>query len=144
MGLLLKRLTGCRLIFDIRGLLAEEYQDAGIWERDSLPFRLTKAVERRCLRNSDGIVVLTEKLREALFNACDHRVRVIPCCADLTHIQAQSGEREPMRQRLGLDGKTVVVYVGKLGGLYMQHELVDFFVEARKVLDNLHFLVLTQ
>ena len=32
-GLIVRRLTGCRLIFDIRGLLADEYVDAGRWPR---------------------------------------------------------------------------------------------------------------
>ncbi|MBV9469463.1 MAG: glycosyltransferase family 4 protein, partial [Abitibacteriaceae bacterium] len=145
MGLILKQLTGCRLIFDIRGLLAEEYEDAGTWQRDSLPFRLTKAVERRCLHSADGIVVLTERLREFFFGEQpDPRVRVIPCCADLTQIQQQSSQREAMRQQLNLQDKTVMVYVGKFGSWYMQSEMVDFFVAARKVIGNLHFLVLTQ
>ena len=30
-ALIVRRLTGCRLIFDVRGLMAEEYVDAGRW-----------------------------------------------------------------------------------------------------------------
>ena len=30
-----------KLIFDIRGLMAEEYVDSGIWKERSLPFRLS-------------------------------------------------------------------------------------------------------
>ena len=30
-------LTGCKLIFDIRGLMAEEYADAGRWNAGGLP-----------------------------------------------------------------------------------------------------------
>lgn len=143
-GLILKKLTGCRLIFDIRGLLAEEYVDAGNWTPDSLPFRITKWMERKCIAAADGIVVLTERVRDALFPAGDARVRVIPCCADLTQIENLAGEGAAKRAELHLDGKTVMVYVGKFGGWYMQAEMADFFAAARSVVPDLHFLVLTQ
>jgi len=145
MGLILKRLTGCRFIFDIRGLLAEEYVDAGNWRQDSVPFRLTKNMEKRCIENADGIVVLTERVRRALFEEKTNKlVRVIPCCADLTQIEAQAAQRNAMRAELGLSDKTVMIYTGKLGGWYMQREMVGLFSAARDVVPNLHFLVLTQ
>jgi len=38
----------------------------------------------------------------------------------------------------------VLLYVGKLGGWYLQREMVDFYVRARRHLPNLHLVVLTQ
>ncbi len=144
-GLILMHLTRCRLIFDIRGLMAEEYEDTGIWQRDSLPFRLTKAVERHAINQANGIVVLTERVKRHLFNEdFATPVQVIPCCADLAHIEGQANQRTARRAELGLDGKVVMVYAGKFGGWYLQREMVDFFVEARTVIAGLHFLVLTQ
>ena len=61
MGAVAKRLTGCRLIFDIRGFNPEEYVDAGVWPENGLNYRLAKRVERRLLAAADGFVVLTEK-----------------------------------------------------------------------------------
>src|SRR5215813_10340636 len=68
MALLLKRILGCRFIFDIRGLLAEEYVDAGSWERDDLKFRLTKWMERAFFRRADVFVMLTERIKQELTN----------------------------------------------------------------------------
>lgn len=153
MGWILKKATGCRLIFDIRGLMAEEYEDAGIWTREGLPFRVTKATERACIRAADGIVVLTERVQKALFPRAvsglaepdgSTALQIIPCCADLSQIEAQNSEREAVRHQLGLNDKTVMVYVGKLGGWYLQAEMVDFFAQAQSAIPNLHFLVLTQ
>lgn len=134
-----------RFIFDIRGLMAEEYEDAGRWRRGSGPWRLAKLVERRAIAAADGIVVLTHRVREHLFGKTpDDRVRVIPCCADLTQI-AEGTKRGPgMRQELGLEQVPVLIYVGKLTGWYLQGAMVDFFVHARAKLPGLHFLVLTQ
>src|SRR5437667_4373478 len=47
MALALKRRHGVKFIFDVRGLMAEEYVDAGHWKKNSIPFRLTKNMEKR-------------------------------------------------------------------------------------------------
>jgi glycosyltransferase involved in cell wall biosynthesis len=148
MALLARRLPWRRhvaLIFDIRGLMAEEYVDAGRWRLGGVPFRLTKAVERRAIARADGIVVLTERVRRQLFG--DHAPRgtyVIPCCADVDGIGAAAGERERSRAVLGLSDATVMTYVGKFGGWYMAAEMVAFFAVAARLIPRLHFLILTQ
>jgi hypothetical protein len=58
-ALALKRRFGVRMIFDLRGLMAEEYVDAEHWREGGLPYRMTKATERRILAATDGIVTLT-------------------------------------------------------------------------------------
>jgi glycosyltransferase involved in cell wall biosynthesis len=164
MGLALKYLLGTRLIFDIRGLMAEEYEDAGRWARDGLPFRAAKSIEGKAIERADGLVVLTERVRRVLFEEgytpqpgpeeaigrslsqprSGTPLEVIPCCADLSMIEAQASERDAIRERLGLQEKTVLVYVGKFGGWYLQDKMADFFAAARSEIENLHFLILTQ
>jgi glycosyltransferase involved in cell wall biosynthesis len=144
-ALLLRGLTGCRLIFDIRGLMAEEYVDSGRWRTRSLPFRITKWVEQRAIDRADAIVVLTERVRRYLFGPGPQRaIWVIPCCVDVARLTAQHADREAMREQLGATDATVLVYVGKFTGWYMEGEMVDFFACARGVIPRLHFLVLTQ
>jgi len=164
MGLALKYLVGARLLFDIRGLMAEEYEDAGRWTRGGLPFRAAKRVEGAAIEKADGLVVLTQRARRVLFEdgyvpepgpeaaigrsprqpAQGTPLEVIPCCADLSLIESQAGERDEMRARLGLTDKTVLVYVGKFGGWYLQDKMADFFASARREIADLHFLILTQ
>ena len=69
MALIVKRLTGCRMIFDLRGLMAEEYVDAGNWKRGGLPYRLTQWVQSVAIRRADAMVMLTEAVRRQLFGA---------------------------------------------------------------------------
>lgn len=148
MALLAQRLLGRRrpaLIFDIRGLMAEEYEDAGRWRRDGIPFRLTKMVERKAIRRARGIVVLTERVRRQLFGEDRPRgTYVIPCCADLEALAAASTERDRVRAELGLSQATVMIYVGKFGGWYMASEMAGFFALARESIAGVHFLILTQ
>lgn len=143
-------LTGSRLIFDIRGLWAEEYVDAGRWQPGGVPFRITKRIERAAIRRAAAIVVLTERIKRRLFDPDDGtRVTVIPCCADLSALAAAAGQRAARRALLGVDGRIVLAYVGKFGGWYMAPEMVEFFAVAQDVAETdqtpaFHFLVLTQ
>ena len=144
MALLARHLASFQLLFDIRGLMAEEYVDAGRWRRGSVPFRLTKLVERVAIRRSAGAVVLTERARRLLFAPDDVRIAVIPCCVDIDQVDAKRGERSAIRKRLALGDRPVLIYVGKFTGWYMQREMVEFFALAREALSDLHFLVLSQ
>jgi hypothetical protein len=146
MALIAQRLLRPRrmaLIFDIRGLMAEEYADAGRWRRGGVPFRLTKAVERIAVRRADGIVVLTDRVRQRLF-AHRRGVCTIPCCADLEALTAAEAARAHMRSELRLSDAMVMIYVGKFGGWYMAAEMANFFALAKDWIPGLHFLILTQ
>jgi hypothetical protein len=145
MAIIARRLTGCGIVFDIRGLMAEEYVDAGRWKHKSLPWKITKWVERIAIESSDACVVLTPAARDMLFGKSPStHVAVIPCCADLDRLRSGMSQRERMRDALGLHDKTVAVYVGKFGGWYLQREMVEFVAAAQNEIEGLHFLVVTQ
>jgi len=143
-GLIASLLVPLRLLFDIRGLMAEENVDAGRWRTGSLPFRLTKLVERKAIHRAAAAVVLTERARRLLFGEDDRRVAVIPCCVDLTLAGVDGRSRQGIRERLELADRTVLIYVGKFTGWYLQREMVDFFSRARRAIPDLHFVVLSQ
>jgi glycosyltransferase involved in cell wall biosynthesis len=145
-ALIVRRLTGCRLIFDLRGLMADEYVDAGHWRRGGLPYRITNWIQRVALRRADGIVMLTEAVRQYLFDATDPPapLAVIPCCADVRSDGAPRVQGADVRTELGLGDRPVMAYVGKFTGWYMEREMVDFYRSARSVSPRLLFLVLTQ
>jgi glycosyltransferase involved in cell wall biosynthesis len=132
------------LLFDIRGVLADEYVDMGNWRRGSVPYRLTSAVQRAGIERAEGLVVLTHAVRRVLFAPDDPRVEVIPCCVDVEAVERARPRRGELRAALGLEDRTVLLYVGKLGGWYLQREMVDFYARARRHVRNLHLLVLTQ
>src|SRR5262249_43276453 len=61
-ALRLKRRLGVKMIFDVRGLMAEEYIDAGHWKPNSAAAAITKKMEARALSTTDGLVTLTDAL----------------------------------------------------------------------------------
>jgi glycosyltransferase involved in cell wall biosynthesis len=145
-ALIARRLTRCRIIFDLRGLMAEEYVDAGRWRRGGLAYRITNSIQRAALRRADGIVMLTEAVRAYLFgdDAPHVPIAVIPCCADVCSQDGRGAQAGDMRHRLGLGDRPVMIYVGKFTGWYMDREMVDFYLAARALRPGLTFLILTQ
>ncbi len=147
MALAIKRLLGTKVLFDQRGVMAEEYVDAGIWREGSIPFRLIKAVERRLFRDADAIVMLTRRIHEALRERSQELrqsqvpVEIIPCCVDLERFRQPSSSAA--RKRLGLEGKRVLVYAGSIGGSYMLDEMLRLFAAGRALDPSLHFLLLS-
>lgn len=139
MALLLKWLMGTKMLFDLRGFMAEEYVDAGIWPVGGWLFRLTKRMERWLVRSADGIVVLTRQaktmLQEWYPEAANKPIRVIPCCVDL--------RRRPIHT-MGRRRTSTLVYAGKLGGWYLLEPMVDFVAAAAQVVPNLRWQVWTQ
>lgn len=147
-ALALKRRFGVKMIFDLRGLMAEEYVDAEHWQEGGVPYRLTKATERRILAATDGIVTLTERIWPIIREWPGLRGRtvvheVIPCCVDLSLFRFSDEDRERRRRELGLDDQFTVVYSGSLDGWYLTEKMVDFFAALLKGNQDAHLLWLT-
>jgi len=138
MALVAQPLARCRTVFDVRGLLAEEYEDAGVWRAGSIPFRAIKRLERTGLRRADAVVVLTRRVRawlaaRGMVEA--EKVEVIPCCVDFARYDATEEEAKSERFEL--------VYAGSVTGLYLLEEMARFFLAVRALAPGAFFRVLT-
>jgi glycosyltransferase involved in cell wall biosynthesis len=144
----LKKRFGTKMIFDLRGLMAEEYVDAQHWTEGGVPYRITKSTERRILASTDAIVTLTERIWpiirewEGLRGRAVHH-EVIPCCVDLSLFQFSDEDRKRRRAELGLDDHFTVVYSGSLDGWYLTENMADFFASFLKRNREAHLLWLT-
>jgi glycosyltransferase involved in cell wall biosynthesis len=148
-ALALKKRFPIKMIFDVRGLMAEEYVDAEHWTKGSIPYRLTKAMERRALAASDGVVTLTERIWPIVrdWNGLHGRNvthEVVPCCADLELFKFCSEDRVRLRAELGLDDRFVIVYSGSIDGWYLTSEMADFFRAFTRKRSDAHCLWLSQ
>jgi len=140
-ALLARAWTKGRLVFDFRGLMAEEYADAGVWREGSPKFIAIKRLERLGFRQADQIIVLTERMREWLIKnglASAERIEVIPCCVDLPRFMAGEGD-----QTLPAADRFEVVYAGSVTGLYLLEEMGRFFLVLRDRVPRAFFRVMT-
>lgn len=147
-GLALKKKFGLKLIFDVRGLMAEEYVDARHWRQGDLRYRLTKSVERRLFAAADGVVTLTNKIWPIInkwegLAGREVNHEVIPCCVDLELFKFKAEDRLQRRTQLGLTDRFVVVYSGSIDGWYLTEEMADFFAGLVRDRPEAHCVWLT-
>lgn len=148
-ALRLKQRLGVKMIFDVRGLMAEEYIDAGHWSANGPAARLTKKMEARALNATDGVVTLTDVLWSEMSGWPSLRSRqvaheTIPCCIDLEAFRFNEQARTARRAELGVKDRFVLVYSGSIGGWYMTSEMADFFAVLKRQRPDAFFLWLTQ
>lgn len=129
-GIMVKRATGAKLLFDMRGLWADERVDGGLWPAGGHLYRATKAIERRLLRSADHIVTLTrasveEVRRLAGPDGAATPISVISTCTDLQRF------RPPTSKPVG---PIVLGYIGSVGTWY----LFDETLLAFRLLQELH------
>lgn len=147
-ALALKRGLGMKMIFDLRGLMAEEYVDAQHWRKDSVPYRITKAAERRIFEEADAVVTLTERIWPIIkdwegLRGRDVHHAVIPCCVDLSLFKFSGEDRAKRRAELGLADRFTIVYSGSLDGWYLTEKMTDFFAAFRRTRPEAHLVWLT-
>jgi glycosyltransferase involved in cell wall biosynthesis len=136
------------MIFDIRGLMAEEYVDARHWPEGGLRYRVTKATERRILAGTDAVVTLTDRIWPIIKEWEGLKGRnvphaVIPCCVDLSLFTFKEQERAKLRAELDLEDRFTFVYSGSLDGWYLTEEMADFFASVVRKRNDAHLLWLT-
>jgi glycosyltransferase involved in cell wall biosynthesis len=137
MAILVKFFTNIKIIFDIRGLIAEEYIDAGVWKENSLQVRLIKYVEKLGLKHSDQIVVLTDRMKNYLVENKlkePENIEVVPCCVNFSRIGDLDDQKE---------NRFELIYAGSTIGLYLLREMGQFFIELKKHKPDAFFRILT-
>jgi glycosyltransferase involved in cell wall biosynthesis len=137
-----------KILFDMRGLLAEEYVGGGLWTENSAQFKLVKNAERRMLKRADAVTVLTKKhleLNKSLdfLRTRDMPMDVIPCCVDMKKFDYRANEGDGLRKTLGLDGKFILMYPGKIGTFYLVDEMLHFYKAMSEKVPDSVFVVLT-
>lgn len=139
-ALSLKRLTGVKYLFDMRGFWADEKVDGGLWPRNCRMYRLAKWFEKRFLLSADHVVSLThagvrEIARFEYLHGSMPPVTVIPTCADLARFT-------PMPREHG--GGLVVGYVGSAGTWYLFDEVAACFAQLLRMDSDTRFLIVNR
>lgn len=141
MALALKRLTGVKYLFDMRGFWADERVDGNLWPRTGRMYRVAKAFERRFLLAADHVVSLTyAAVREmqcfSYLQGHMPPVTVIPTCADLACFKPMTRRRESPRFVLG--------YVGSAGTWYLFDEVAACFAALLRRLPDARLLIVNR
>lgn len=148
MAYVIAKITRRRFIFDVRGLMAEEYADGGMWKKDGICYRSTLYLQKMFLKDANELIVITGNIRtffmeSGYLNKKTKNISVIPCCVDTNRFNRDAFSREKLRNKHNLSGRFIFLYAGSLGTWYLLEEMLDFFIAAKSVIPNAHFLILT-
>lgn len=121
-----------RLIFDTRGTWPDQKVAAGTWSATGRLYRGTKRVERTLFARADQITTLTNAFADYLRMGYPYAhevtapIAVIPTCVDLERFAIEGSATLP-------DPKVkTLVYVGSLGGIYLDEAVARFYLAWRR------------
>lgn len=120
--------TGVPVVYEIRAFWEDAAVDHGTTSEGSLRYRLTRSLETWALGKVDHAFTICEGLRRDIVGRGipESRVTVIPNAVDVESFQL-SGPADPvLRRRLGLEGATVVGFVGS----FYAYEGLDLLLDA--------------
>ncbi len=149
MALLLKKLYGVKLLFDIRGFAIDEKVDSGRLQKNSLVYRVLKKLDNYLYKASDHIVTLTHTAKEILqekLNIREEKITVIPTCANKQVFKVvDEGSKKTFKGELGYAEKDkIVLHTGTVGTWYDFDSEVKLVKEMMKLDEDVHFLVLNK
>lgn len=115
----------------------------GVIGPNSTIARIWRNIYRWVYETADGIVVLGPRMRDVVRNNIRpdiwHKCVIIPNWADGNAIVPLISENNPLRHKLGLSNKLVVIYSGNMG---LSHDMQTIVEAADRLrhLENLWFL----
>ena len=127
---ILKRMFNFKLIFDMRGLWADEKHDRLGWSKKSYKYRFFKQLESYLLTKSAKILTLTHGLKNLLIESeriPKNKIEVIRTCADPREFFPIKGNKKD---------SLIIGYLGSMHTAYSFEEIVKFFKNFLVFHDN--------
>jgi len=143
---------GIKVIFDMRGLWADERVDGNIWKiKNPLfnsIFKYFKRKEKKFFHKADAIVSLT---KAAIPFIKQHNpkgeITLIPTAVDLNlfdPIKIKEDDKVKLKNKLGISNEYILGYSGSLGTWYLLKEMLVFYSALLKQNSFAKFLILSQ
>ena len=132
-GYLLSIALGIPLVLDSYEPHADAMVELGVWKPQGAAFRILHILEHLQSHRARAVIAATASMRsyaESRFGVRFEKFFVKPACVDLERFHRTNSGISPLARSLGLDGKVVCVYAGKLGGIYLDDEVFEIFKAA--------------
>lgn len=129
-GYVLSKITRLPLIIDSYEPHADSMVENGTWRANSLAFKILLLFEKLESRHADVVIGTTRGMKEYAmkrYKADLPRFYVKPACVDLNIFSVEEAKDTDLCRQYNLQNKIVCVYAGKVGGIYLEREIFDFF-----------------
>ncbi|MDP2263629.1 MAG: glycosyltransferase, exosortase A system-associated [Hydrogenophaga sp.] len=121
-------LLGIPVVYEIRAFWEDAAVDHGSTREDSPRYRLTRALETHAIRQAAHVFTICEGLRADIVGrgVPATKVTVIPNAVDVGAFQLAQSPDAALQQRWGLQGRTVIGFIGS----FYAYEGLDLLVRA--------------
>jgi PEP-CTERM/exosortase A-associated glycosyltransferase len=122
------RRRGIPVVYEVRAFWEDAAASHGTSQPGGLRYAATKALETYALRRADAITTICEGLRDDMIarGLPVERITVIPNAVDLDRFPDSVPRDTALAARLGLEGATVLGFIGSFYG----YEGLEFLVRA--------------
>jgi PEP-CTERM/exosortase A-associated glycosyltransferase len=116
------------VVYECRAFWEDAAVDHGTCKEGGLRYRLTRALETRVFRKADAVTTICEGLRSDILErgVPPERVTVIPNAVDVDLFKRHHQRDSELVQRLGLENKQVLGFIGS----FYAYEGLSLLVEA--------------
>jgi PEP-CTERM/exosortase A-associated glycosyltransferase len=122
------RKLGIPVVYEIRAFWEDAAVDHGTSKEWGLRYRLTRAMETWALQRVDAATTICEGLRSEIIGRGipARKIEVIPNAVDIADFAVGGARDEALAQQLGLEGKTVLGFIGS----FYAYEGLDILLNA--------------
>ncbi|MDQ3193223.1 MAG: glycosyltransferase [Bacteroidota bacterium] len=133
-GYFLSILSGVPLIIDSFEPHAESMVENGTWKKNSLAYQLLFKLEKLQANRAITLIGLTKSMENYAKEKYGTPIKeyyVKPACVDLEKFNPfTESSLESEINKIDIKGKTIGIYAGKTGGIYLDQEIFDLFKTA--------------
>ncbi|NND60187.1 MAG: glycosyltransferase, partial [Gammaproteobacteria bacterium] len=131
------------LVYEMRASWEDAAVSHGTTTEGSLRYRVTRGLETYLLRRADAITTICEGLRAdiAARNIARDRITVIPNAVEAAQFTFGLSPDRALLEELGLNGKTVIGFIGSFYHYEGLHLLVDALGRLTDRLPQAHLLL---
>ena len=122
------RRLGIPVVYEVRAFWEDAAVDHGTTAEGSLRYRATRVLESWAFKRVGHVFTICEGLRRDIVarGIPEQKVTVIPNAVDVQGFQLSGEPDSVLKRKLGLDGKTVLGFVGS----FYAYEGLDLLLEA--------------
>ena len=124
---------------------SEYMSDFGTWKKSDLKYKVLNYLETVTIRSSYRIACPTRNAIRDFQKLRKTKLDFVPTSIDHNDFDYLPEQRISLRKKIGaLDNETVIVYMGKFGGIYFDAQsMASFANRLSKTIDNSFFVVVT-
>jgi glycosyltransferase involved in cell wall biosynthesis len=134
----LKKIFKFSLVFDMRGLWADEKVDRLGWKKNQLKYKFFKFLEAKLLKQSKSIITLTNSLKSYLIEQGyeENKITTIRTCVDLDSFYPVHSNDKNTFTNFGYLGSTDTAYDIKL--------VLELFSQILRIKENARLKIFTK